>query len=107
MSIFDKIQERLTGLVRLDWFGRQPLSMAFTEQETGETRPVMDRCTQHQLVLELGVQFWANKAQYHDAKVIAKRSLANLLYRDVLSDLAGIEHAISDGNKLAALKRCA
>lgn len=108
MSVFEKLEERATGMCRPDEFERKPVSIEFECVETGDTRPsTYTRQFEHELRLRLFARFWCNKAQFVDERQHAERVLANLLYRDVLEALDGIAHAVSDGDRRAALNRCA
>jgi len=63
-------------------------------RETGETRPVIDRCTQYELSAKIGVLFWANQAQYNDALRSAQQLLLNRLHEDVLGEVAELQSAL-------------
>lgn len=107
MTIFDQLEDRATGMRRRDEFDREPIGTAVECVKTGEVRPTTYAMqSEHELRLRLYSRFWANQAEFPHAREHAQRALSNLLYRDVLIALDGIAHAISDGDRRAALSRC-
>lgn len=107
MSVFDNLEDRLTGMKRLNDFGSPVVALAIEERRTGKIRDyTLDANTEHELSAKLSVRFWANSAQINEARKVAERSLAHLLYADVLAKLQMIEHAISDGDQNAAFDWC-
>lgn len=107
MTIFDQLEDRATGMRHRDEFDREPIGIAQECIKTGEIRPTTYAYQhEHELRLRIYSRFWTNQAEFHDARVHAERALANLLHQDVLVALDGIAHAISDGDRRAALARC-
>lgn len=97
------VQERATEMCRFSVFDRQPVSVAIQERETGEIRPYTpDRNREHELQLVITTRFWANKAQYPDARNMAERYLVELVTGESLALLGRIEKAIFDGDAKAA-----
>ena len=84
-TIIDKAMTSETGNMR-PWQTR--LETSNVTDQTGETRPGTDRNTEFRTTLTVGVAFWANQAQYHDAKRDADRTLLHHLYRDILSEFS-------------------
>jgi len=107
MSIFDRLQDKLTGVAKSESMWGEPFSMHMQQHETGEIRPyTLDRNVEHELAATLAVRFWANSAQLPQARVVTERALADLLYSDVLSKLAQIEHAVMDSDGRRAFQVC-
>jgi hypothetical protein len=107
MSVFDKIETKATGMCHDSDFDRVPASVTTEVVETGAIRPTeYSRQFEHELRIRIASRFWCNKAQYTDARKHAETVLANLLYDDVIRELHGIMHAISDGSSRSALSRC-
>ena len=107
-NIFSKLETRATGMCKPSEFDRKPVSVELECADTGTARPgafVQD--WEHELRLRLSTRFWCNQAQYSDALKHASRTIAHLLYDDVFVALDGIAHAISDGDRRAALERIA
>ena len=107
VHLFDRLEERTTGAQRPDDLWGAPLCAKMDSRETGEIRPyTVDRCTEHELTLRIAVKFWANRAQYCNARNVAERALATLLYHDVLGKLSQIEHAVMDSDGHRAFAAC-
>jgi hypothetical protein len=106
VSIFQKLEERATGL-RMASSMRQPVAVQLECEKTGNYRPhTLDANEEYELTCKVRATFWANRAQRDDGRRYAERALAEILYRDVIEALARIEHAISDGEALDALRLC-
>lgn len=107
-SVFDNLTERATGMVGRDDFGRPPLSCVLKDDPTGQIRDyTTDRNEQFALTALLTVTYWANRAQRREARKVAEKTLASLLYSDALRALAGIRQAVSDGDRSLAMTRIA
>jgi hypothetical protein len=99
MSILDKLERRETGM-------QQPYGWTrFTVQreETGNTRPVIDRCTEYMLIGRLETRFWANKAQLSMAQRDAEKSLMLALYGSFMGHIAEARAAVWAGDPTAVL----
>lgn len=108
MTMLDKIEERATGMCKPDEFMRTPAGVTIEVEQDIDSKPAeFARTFEHELRMRCFVRFWANKAQYPDARQMAERRMAHLIYADVLAALGEIQHAISDGDRMAALTRCA
>lgn len=106
-EVFHRLQLTATGMQRPENMWGDPLSVKLQQRETGEIRPhTLDANAEHELTLTLRVTFWANRAQLPDARKVAERSLATLLYQDVLAKISQIEHAIMDSDGRNAYGLC-
>lgn len=97
-----KLFEREGRMQRNDDFGRQSV-VDVIAGETGETKPY-EMVAKRQWFLEakVSVTFWANKAQYNDARKIAERALKARLYEGVLMEIHNARLAVSNGDKREA-----
>lgn len=92
---------------RRENFWAEPVRATFEQKPTGEMRPhITSYNTEHVLSVTLAVTFWANSAQMSEARQVAERALADLLYRDVLGKLSQIEHAVMDSDGRRAFAAC-
>lgn len=107
MSVFDDLEQKATGQERRDSLWEPPLNVSFSQRETGKIDP-MGFATRKEYVLSvtLASRFWANQAQLQQAREVAERSLATLLYHDVLAKLSQIEHAVINGDGKEAYQAC-
>lgn len=106
MSILnEKLQVKELPYYRANDLNRSPL-LEFKNEETGETRPGMDKNEQYRMQVVLGMNFWANKAQYSQAASNVKKVLLRRIYRDTLSLLGELRKSIFDGDGSAALAWC-
>lgn len=107
MSIFDKLDDKLTGMRRPIQLWGDPISVKMAARETGNVRPYTpDANVEHELSATVLVRFWANSAQLPYARETAERALATLLYSDVLAKLSQIEHAVMNDDGPAAYQAC-
>lgn len=105
LNILDELIESTTDKRGFDEF--QAITASTTCNQTGEFKPnTLDRNTEWSLTLILRVNFWANQAQYHDARKIAEKVLVTKLYQDTLGDLAELRLQISNGNRMGAIMIC-
>lgn len=105
MRILQQLQAERTGTQRMDDFREPPFTVECGT--TGKIRPdTLDANEEWHLTARVGVTFWANKAQFHDAMKVAERALIARLYEDVLAELPELRLALSDGNRRAALEIC-
>ena len=103
-TVFDNLTERATGMCRRDDFFGQPLRVTLSDEATGQIRDyTSDRNEQFALTGVLTVTYWANKAQRSDARRVAEKTLAHLLYSDVLRQVAMARQAVSDGDRVRAM----
>lgn len=58
---------------------------------------------QYQMRLQVGCEFWANKAQYDTARKNAEKVLLHTLYGDILARLDSAVHAIYNRDEKAAI----
>lgn len=106
-DVFNRLMEKATGMCRGGNMWGQPVSLELRRRETGEIRPdTLDRNVEHELSAYIVVRFWANRAQLSQAREVAERTLANLLYHDVLGKLSEIEHAVMDSDGRRAYQVC-
>lgn len=98
-AMLSRLIERGTGM-------RKPEDcFALTEVATGDERPAgIATSYEYELRFAVGVRYWANHAQRGDARKRAEGMLAHQLYKDVISDLYEIRQAVSDGDRLKALR---
>src|ERR1700744_2080282 len=107
MSIFEDLQQKATGQERPNSLWAPPLSISFDRRETGRIEPMgFANSKEYELSVTLASRFWANQAQLQQAREVAERSLATLLYHDVLGRLSQIEHAVINGDGEAAYAAC-
>lgn len=102
-SIFDALVARCDGLQRVDGFGDSGPRITAIAEPTGEFRPGLDRNERWMLTARVTVHFWANKAQFPEARIMAERQLAVALYGDFLADVTKASAAVIDGDRSAAL----
>ena len=81
----------------------RPMEVNLTSNATGETRPNIDRSDEFELRLHIVVPFWANKAQFHNARNAAMKVLATTLYEDALREVSRLRLCIHSGDALGAL----
>jgi hypothetical protein len=105
MTIFDKLEEKATGMRGRGF--RRPIIAEAATRETGNVLPYqLDSNREYELIAKVGVTFWANDAQYESARRIAEKHLAAVLYGDFLSLIDECAHAVSDGDEGDALAAC-
>lgn len=105
MSIWNNLQEHQT--YRRNYSDFDKVRVSLEDDTTGNVRPhILDANIEYVLRAAISVTFWANNAQHSEARKIAERHLASVLYGDALGDLACIRSAISDGDRIAALRAC-
>ncbi len=103
-SVFANLEGRATGMLGYDEFGRPRMSCVLDDSATGEIRDYTpDRNEQFALRAVLTVTYWANKAQRREAREVAEKTLASLLYHDALLELAKIRQAVMDGDRSRAM----
>lgn len=74
---------------------------------TGNVKPFeLSMNEEYRLEARIAVNFWANKAEFNDAKDIALRTLYAGLYAEVMQFLPRLRLAISDGSKSDAFRIC-
>lgn len=74
---------------------------------TGNVNPYeLSGNEEYRMEARIAVKFWANKAEFHDAKDIALRTLYAGIYAEVLQFLPRLRLAISDGSKADAFRIC-
>jgi hypothetical protein len=104
MTIFDKLNEERTGIVKTSKF--QSIS-ALLEQSTTKIsasgNPWFGIMEQYQLSITLGVRFCANDVQLDRAREQAKKVLLNRLYGHVLCLVDEAQHAIFNGDADAVI----
>ena len=107
MSFIDRLTERTTGTRRVSqWRDKDILQIS--AGATGNIRPyTTDSNEEYEMTLTVGVRFWANKAQYSEARRTAERHLAQTLYGDAIAIVARLRSAISDGDRDEAMAACA
>lgn len=107
MTVFDDLEQKATGQHRPNSMWEPPLSVSFKQHETGKIEPMgFATSKEYALSVTLVSRFWANQAQLAQAREVAERSLATMLYQDVLAKLSQIEHAVMDGDGEAAYGAC-
>lgn len=103
MSILDQLREERTYQQRVSDF-RAPALADLSCEKTGEIRPhTIDRNEQYRLSATIAVDFWANQAQYQQARRIATRVLLDRLYGDTLALLSEAEKGVYDGDAKTVL----
>lgn len=107
MSILNDLEQLATGQRRANDLWGPPLNVRLLENKTGKIEPMgFATSEEYELSLTLVSRFWANRAQVQEARKVAERSLASLLYQDVLAKLSQVEHAIMDGDGRSAYTAC-
>lgn len=103
MSILDKLTETDTGFRRPGWPSR-PAVLSITCEQT-EPEAIGGPATQFEFELrgEIAVRFFANKAQFNDAKRNAQKLFLLKLYGDIIPLLYEVRGAIFDGDPETAL----
>lgn len=103
MSILDNLTESRTDQYRCSDF-RAPALLEMDCKGTDNYRPqVLDRNEEFELRATVGVRFWANKAQYRDARKTAERVLLDRMYGETLALLNEARKAVFDGDATATL----
>jgi hypothetical protein len=93
-----------TGQLRLSDFS-EPLTLQ--EQKTGEISDFgFAAREQYELRATLRIMFWANRAQYIEARKHAETALMHRVFAPVLAEVAEIRKAVFDGDAHAALEAC-
>ena len=106
MSIITGLQERRSGNQRISDFDVEP-TLNMTAVESGNIRPgTMDRHTEFILTARIVTNFWANQAQYNDARRTAERVLAHQLFQPLPQMLDALRRAIFSGDTREALSIC-
>ncbi len=103
--IFQKIEDRLTGMRRADYWASQPAVLDYAVEETGRIREHQQQ-SEHVLQLRLAVTYWANPAQERDARRATEHVLLHALYADILQPLAALRRACTSGTREEALALC-
>lgn len=99
------LEEKIIANMPRDPFD-QPMSFEVGTRAMNDMAEMPHRL-KYSLTLRVGVSFVANQAEYQSARQNALVLLADTLYSDVISDLARIQHAVSDGRKNESLKMIA
>lgn len=103
MKLLQRLEELATHQRRRSGFRK--LIVESSERKTGEIRPAgFATSEEYELFVRLGVVFWANSAQYIDARQQAERHLAHEFYRDQLLLLNRVRSAVFDGDAEEALR---
>ena len=102
MKIIEHLQEKSEAIRRMDDF-RSPDFFKIESGQTGKVIPGTDANTEHYLEAKIAVTFWANQAQYHDARKLAQEVLVHRLYGDVIAELSELRLQISNGDRVACL----
>lgn len=71
----------------------------------GQDHPTIDRSRGYALRATVGVDFWANQAQYSDARKAAVRSLVVAMYIEVFQAIDHIHGLLYAGDLVAAHQR--
>jgi aryl-alcohol dehydrogenase-like predicted oxidoreductase len=96
MTVIDRIQIEETNIKRPY---QEKISMLDCK-ETGELRGFgFETQTLHRMRLVVGVEFWANQAQYNLAREQAQRHLLHTLHGDMLAKIDGAIHAIYNNDQ--------
>lgn len=100
MTILDKIKIQDMRNQRPD---KQP-AISFSERDTGEISGYgLSMQNQYRMQIAVGVEFWANQAQYNDAKKRAEKVLLHTLHGDILARLDCAISAIYNRDEQEAL----
>jgi hypothetical protein len=99
MTVLSRLQRKPTGTDKpYGW-----TTFKLLREETGNTRPTIDRCTEYLLVGQLETRFWANKAQLPLAQHDAEKMLALTIYGDFMLLIAEARGAVWAGDPTAVL----
>jgi hypothetical protein len=105
------MKERLNALDRL--IETKTETRGFDEfasvhcKKTGEIKDyTSDKNEEYVITLALRVNFWANQAQYNEARQFAEKVLVAKLYHEILGDLSELRLQISNGHRYEAMKIC-
>lgn len=103
MAILEKLEERMTRNRRTNLWP-EPSMLEMACDKTGiATGPRYSDQEEYELIGKLRVSFWANRAQYEDARLNAERLFLMRLYGNILPHLAELRSAISNGDASNAL----
>lgn len=102
-EIIRQLHVKSDNIQRMDDF-QSPRFFDMNSGETGEYRPGLDANTQFYLEARITTTFWANGAQYDQARRLAEHALIHRLYGDILGNMAELRLQISNGNRMACLK---
>lgn len=104
MSLFQKLEARRTGARR---GSEMDLPLLTDFIPTGRTKNIAGAISisdEYLLGGHIGINFWANPAQFDSELQMAHETLRYRLYGDVLKELAELRQAVSDGDRSKALK---
>lgn len=103
MGILEELHEERLGRWGRDEFA-EPFAQ-FEMEKTGRGRDfTLDKNEEFALTAKVQVLFWANQAQLPEARKVARRHLAALLYKNVHKHISELELAISNGDRMEAMK---
>ncbi len=102
MNILERIIAEPTHRQRNNDFKRLPIA-DFSVEQTGATSPGLSCNTEHVIYLKIGVNFWANKAEYNTAFEIARKNLLQTIHQDILGVSDSLRSAIFSGDAKEAL----
>ena len=100
MTILDKVKIQDMRNQRVD----KPPAISFSQRDTGEISGYgLSMQNQYRMQLVVGIEFWANQAQYKDAQKRAEKVLLHTLYGDILARLDSAISAIYNRDEQEAL----
>ena len=102
MDLIDRMIALSTHIEGIDDFMR-PTICEVNSEETGNIQYGLDRNTEHIVYLKVGVNFWANKAQYNTSCELAKKRLLQIIHKDILGISDAIRSAVMSGDAKQAL----
>ena len=99
----DKAQVRDTGIKQSNYYKAAPVFTKYEEREVDCGYGEYSNQTKFQLKLTVGVEFFANQAQYPTARRCAEQCLVKELFKDSRTWLAYARKAIMDGDPSLAI----
>ena len=100
----DKAQVRDTGIKQPNYFKADPVFTEYKEHEIDCGYGEYGNQTKFRLSLAVGVEFFANQAQYPMARRYAEQCLVKELFKDSHMWLAYARKAIMDGDPIKAFE---
>jgi hypothetical protein len=105
MSVLDHKKVEKTGYLGRSDFEKTAL-IEYDVEKTGVTRPGLSENEQYQMTVTVGVEFWANQAQYSHALPVAEKLLLSRLFGGLMGEVAEMRSAVFDGDAQRALAAC-
>lgn len=72
--------------------------------QTGKHVPELSHSDEYELIIKIGVSFWANRAQLESCTEIAIKTFRNRIYGGILSDLCEIMLSASNNDRYKTME---